>query len=65
MHNSELNESEKSELVWGARRIGQEIGRSPRQAFYLLEQGLIPGRKIGRIWVSTRKELHMIAKGAS
>jgi len=49
--------------LWGAKAIGDELGLSERKAFYLLEKGLIPARKIGRIWVSTRKELRSLVEG--
>jgi hypothetical protein len=43
--------------LWGAKAIGAEIGRSERQAYHLLENGLIPGEKVGKIWVSTPRRL--------
>jgi hypothetical protein len=43
--------------VWGARNIGKEINRSPRQAFHLLESGKLPAKKVGSQWVSTRGAL--------
>lgn len=46
------------EIVWGARAIGELIGRSERQAFYLLEKGQIPGAiKIGKTWTARRSTL--------
>ncbi len=46
-------------LVWGAAAIGREIGRTPRQSFYLLEKGFIPSaQKIGTQWVASRQGLH-------
>jgi hypothetical protein len=49
--------------VWGAKCIAQEIGRNPRVTFYLLEQGLIPAKKIGVQWVSTRRQLRAALAG--
>jgi len=49
--------TENSDLVWGAAAIGKAIGRSERQAFHLLERGLVPGRKVGASWVASRKAL--------
>lgn len=43
--------------LWGARAIGAEIGKTARQAFHLLETGVIPGRKVGGQWVSERGKL--------
>ena len=44
-------------LVWGGAAIGQAIGVSPRPAFYLLENGLIPAKKVGTRWCATREDL--------
>lgn len=53
--------------VWGAAAIAREAGlANVRQAFYLLEQGVIPAKKIkgkksegnrGGRWVSTRRAI--------
>jgi hypothetical protein len=45
------------DLLWGAAAIGEAIGKSTRMAFYLLEHGLIPGRKVGKQWVASRERL--------
>ena len=43
-------------LLWGATRIAQTIGVTRRRAFHLLENGLIPGRKVGG-WVAEEDAL--------
>jgi hypothetical protein len=45
------------DVVWGARAIGRVIRKNPRQAFYLLESGLLPARKIGNQWCASRSRL--------
>lgn len=45
------------ELVWGARAVGRELSVSTRQAFYLLESGRLPAKKVGRQWCTSRKAL--------
>jgi hypothetical protein len=46
------------DLVWGAARIGKEIDKTARQAYYLLENGHIRcARKVGDQWVADRKAL--------
>jgi hypothetical protein len=50
-------EDNHSDLVWGAIAIGKVIGRNPRQAFFLLENGLVPAKKVGERWVASRKKL--------
>jgi hypothetical protein len=49
-----------SDTLWGATAIGREAGLvdengevNLRKVFYQLETGNLPGKKIGRIWVSS------------
>ena len=41
-----------SDYLHGARAIAAHLGVSPRRAFYLLENSLIPATKLGATWVS-------------
>ncbi len=50
-------EAEPPKPIWGAKAIGKEIDRSTRSTFHLLETGAIPARKVGNLWVSSRREL--------
>jgi hypothetical protein len=51
-------------LIWGATNIGRELNRNARQAFHLLENGLVPGaEKVGNQWVVRRRNLQKIAGG--
>jgi hypothetical protein len=43
--------------IWGAAAIGAEANLTPRQAFYALERGYLPGTKIGEKWMSTKRRL--------
>ena len=45
------------DLIWGAAAIGREINANPRRTFYLLQQGLIPAKKVGESWVASRTTL--------
>ena len=54
MNDSEI---ESPDIVWGAAAIATVIRRSRRQAFYLLESGALPGRKLGGRWVASRQKL--------
>ena len=46
------------DLIWGAEGIGIVIGRSTRQAFHMLENGMIEGaKKVGGRWVIARGKL--------
>jgi hypothetical protein len=55
-------------LIWGAKAIAaaanivDEDGEpDERRAFYLLGKGLLPARKVGRLWVSTVRRIRSIA----
>ncbi len=50
-------QSDHIEAVWGAIEIGKVINAEARRTFYLLEKGLLPARKVGGVWQSTRGEL--------
>jgi hypothetical protein len=45
------------EPLWGAKAIAQRTGTSLRRTFYLLEQGHIPARKVGNVWLTTSAEV--------
>lgn len=50
-------DSEPLDLVWGAEAIANEIQVTPRRAFYLLEHGELPAKKVGGRWVAARRSL--------
>ena len=52
------DQAEGRRYLWGAKAIGEELGLGTRQAFYLLEQGALPGKKLGNKWVSEVDALH-------
>ena len=45
------------DIVWGASAIAAVIGRNERQAFWMLEKGELPAKKLGGRWVASRKKL--------
>jgi hypothetical protein len=51
------NETENLGVLWGAKEIGNFIRKKPRAAFHLLETGQLPGRKVGKLWTATKREL--------
>jgi hypothetical protein len=53
------------DLIWGAAAIAAELGVEERRAFYLLDQRLIPARKIGALWCASRQQLRDAFLGAS
>ncbi|HTV44842.1 MAG TPA: hypothetical protein VMF05_05965 [Stellaceae bacterium] len=44
-----------SDLLWGAEAIGREIKLPIKKVFYHLEKGNLPAKKIGGLWVMSRK----------
>jgi len=50
--------------VWGVREIAPLIRRSPRQTYELLEKGLVPARKAGKVWMTSRRQLLAFVNGA-
>ena len=51
------NETLAEDLLTGAAAIGVYVKSDTRRAFYLLERGLIPGFKIGKIWHARKSRL--------
>ena len=45
------------DLLWEVAPIAHAIGRTPRQTHYLLSKGVLPAKKVGGRWVSSRKAL--------
>ncbi|RWF41854.1 MAG: hypothetical protein EOS65_10955 [Mesorhizobium sp.] len=56
-------EEDDDKIIWGAKAIGQEIDRTERQTFHLLERGLLPATKVGDQWTSTRRRLRRMFGG--
>jgi hypothetical protein len=54
---SESKAAHEAEPIWGAEAIGSVIGKNRRQTFWLLQNGMLPARKVGAQWVSERKAL--------
>jgi hypothetical protein len=52
-----IPDSDADRPLWGARAIAMEINRPTRAIFHMLENGLLPAKKIGGIWVSTPRKL--------
>jgi hypothetical protein len=49
--------------IWGAARIAREVGLDRAQAYHLLSRGLLPARRVGRRWVTTRDRLRQALTG--
>lgn len=58
--------NESLDLAWGAAEIGNEIGRTARQTFHLLQANAIrSARKVKGRWAADRKELRAEFRGAA
>lgn len=49
--------SPQTDIVWEVKNIAAVIGQTERQTYHLLNAGLLPAKKIGDRWVSTRTKL--------
>ncbi len=52
-----VQEDLATDLVWEVKPIAEAIGRTPRQAYHLLETGRLPARKVGGRWCASRSGL--------
>jgi hypothetical protein len=54
-----IEQIDTADIVWGAAAIAKLINRGDdvRRTYYLLEKGHLPAKKLGRVWVSSRKAL--------
>jgi hypothetical protein len=53
-----------ADIIWGGEDIGREVNIVDengevdlRRVYYCLERKQLPGRKVGRIWISSRRAL--------
>jgi hypothetical protein len=59
-----MQSSDDDTPIWGARKIGEVIGRSERATFHLLENGLLPAKRVGERWCASRRALIEAVTGA-
>jgi len=45
------------DLLWGADAIAGFIKRTKRQTWHMLERGLLPARKHGKLWTASKADL--------
>jgi hypothetical protein len=53
-----------SDWLWGGRAIGAEINQNEKVTLRLCEDGLIPARKVGSLWVASRARLREFVREA-
>jgi hypothetical protein len=49
--------SHSLDLLWGCGEIAAFIKRPVRPTYYLLEAGMLPARKTGKVWTATKSGL--------
>ncbi len=60
----QIQAKDKEVIIWGASAIAREAGLPDRAAAYhLLERGLLPARRVGRKWVTSRGQLRRALTG--
>jgi hypothetical protein len=60
----EMADEPKLDLAWGARAIGEEIDRSERETYHLLNRQAIKcARKVAGQWVADRGALRAEFRG--
>jgi hypothetical protein len=52
------------DAIWGASQIAAHVGLPLRRTFYLLQNGLLPAKHVGRQWVASRRKLDNHLAGA-
>lgn len=52
-----MAEETSPEWLWGASAIARAIGRTDKQTFHMLSQGVLPAKKVGERWVAERGQL--------
>jgi hypothetical protein len=57
MREESTEETNQLDLLWGASAIAAYIGVDQRQAFWMLEKGRLPAKRIGSRWVASRSNL--------
>jgi hypothetical protein len=50
-------------IIRGADAISRTLGLTKERAFWLLEKGILPASKEGRIWVTTKERLRQFYSG--
>ena len=63
-HADASDETSPLDVVWGAEGVAPIIRRTERQARYLPKSGIIPSRRVGRSYVTTRGEIIAALIGA-
>ena len=49
--------------LWGGRPISKELGLTERQFYHKAEQGLLPVKKVGATYQSTRRRIRDFLNG--
>jgi hypothetical protein len=53
----QAEQANRHDQLWGCVAIGEAIGLTKRQAFYLCRKGLLPAIKVGGRWTASGRRL--------
>jgi hypothetical protein len=58
-----------SDILWGAEAIGREVNIVDengdvdlRRVYHKLNQQHLPAKKVGRVWISSRRQLRQVTR---
>ena len=63
MPNRERTPASEELPVWGVKAIAEIVNLRPKQAYYLLEIGVLPATKVGGRWAALPSRLRMVFRG--
>jgi hypothetical protein len=69
-HDKMVEDKDIDKPLWGAEAIGREANVVDedgnvdlRKVYYLLENELLPGTKVGKLWTSTKRRIRRVFAG--
>jgi hypothetical protein len=66
MQLESTDQAASTDIVWGAKAIGQVLGLTERQTYHRLESDQIPcARKFGTTWAASKRALQRLFEPAS
>lgn len=57
MHDTSNTDDHLDKPLWGVDAIASEIDRTARATYQLLQTKQLPAKKVGAMWVTTRRKL--------
>jgi hypothetical protein len=57
------HEEALDDVLWGAEPIAAFIKRDIRQTYYLLQSKKLPAKKLGHLWISSKRKIRACLLG--